>query len=766
MKKMWMWIMLLVGMSASGAQFQSVHQVQGGFKKTVTEALQNNRAIFGFGMADVRLSKKVGYVNGTVCDNNGWALYKAFVPKGTKSIRFSIGTRPNRMFRLLTKFRASSNAFETVGAPWFDNKEPTNTNLDELSQYIRNEQSFEWLGKLDTRWKVTESNGVFILSGFEQESGWLYMGIAIDDASPEGKSAFGDGETKMTLSMLYTVDIDTAKKNLDTINFKADGDPYDDAGSILHKGYSCLRGPYEEYITLSAPIDPEKACEEKANDGWEWDGERCVSRDELSCMQKNNYTWSGGKCLSNEQLSCSGAGKQWFSDTALEGEGECLFTSEPTMLAMQENQNGTIELKPYYANEEGWRSELIVQNNANINATSSVVHKITITDKLSNSITKDLPEFTMDHDRWEGNLTWKNEALYLNDIKLDKIGKSGTIVLTVGDLSDKSLQRSLSTSDITVDAFYWLEKSATNSGGTSTDNNDKCGTGEKWNGQYCEETGTSTSSGNSGSSGGSTTNTSGGSGTTSGSSGGTSTDNSDKCGTGEKWNGQYCEETGTSTSSGNSGSSGGTTTNTSGGSGTISGSSSGTSTEGSDKCGTGEKWNGQYCEETGASTEDDTSSEGSSSAPSASEEVATSDIDPKYIPLLDALVNGGSYQIDGMIFYHEFDDGDMRYHWVYYDKNNNTFYRMMKAKPSDQNIFGWAKTEEVTVVEKNLQYAILALPKWSDSVDRKYDYMIINKETGESWKLEGVNENGSFVYSDQLGFKLTIDQNGVISFEK
>jgi len=126
-----------------------------------------------------------------------------------------------------------------------------------------------------------------------------------------------------------------------------------------------------------------------------------------------------------------------------------------------------------------------------------------------------------------------------------------------------------------------------------------------------------------------------------------------------------------------------------------------------------------------------------------------------YTPVEDAIVNGTDFTVEGTFCSYDFADAPAAFDWAFVT-NDGTAYQLLGNPPSNDNAFGWKK---VDITPPSPQWHMFQL---NGDVDgdgtTKFDWVLVSSDPSNpaSYKLEGVADNGTFLYSPRLDVNLTV----------
>ena len=107
-------------------------------------------------------------------------------------------------------------------------------------------------------------------------------------------------------------------------------------------------------------------------------------------------------------------------------------------------------------------------------------------------------------------------------------------------------------------------------------------------------------------------------------------------------------------------------------------------------------------------------------------------------------------------------DGDYDpFDWAFTVTSNGKVYQLHGNEPTQNSVFGW---KEVQIASPTPQWYMFPLNKDVDNDgSQKFDWVLVSPNNQAVYKLSGVSENGTFLYSKPLDINYTISE-GVISF--
>ncbi len=126
-----------------------------------------------------------------------------------------------------------------------------------------------------------------------------------------------------------------------------------------------------------------------------------------------------------------------------------------------------------------------------------------------------------------------------------------------------------------------------------------------------------------------------------------------------------------------------------------------------------------------------------------------------YTSVEDAIANGTNFNVEGTFCSYDFADAPAAFDWAFVT-NDGTAYQLLGNPPSNDNAFGWKK---VDITPPSPQWHMFQL---NGDVDgdgtTKFDWVLVSADPSNptSYKLEGVADNGTFLYSPKLDVNLTV----------
>jgi len=128
--------------------------------------------------------------------------------------------------------------------------------------------------------------------------------------------------------------------------------------------------------------------------------------------------------------------------------------------------------------------------------------------------------------------------------------------------------------------------------------------------------------------------------------------------------------------------------------------------------------------------------------------------------VVDALLETGSYTINGTFSPYDFADAETAFDWAYVTTSGNV-YQLQGNTPSDNDVFGW-KAVDVKVPESTNSWYMISLGDWDNDGSTKFDWALVKPDGSRVYKLGGVSDTGNFVYEGPLtGIKATVEGNTI-----
>jgi hypothetical protein len=127
---------------------------------------------------------------------------------------------------------------------------------------------------------------------------------------------------------------------------------------------------------------------------------------------------------------------------------------------------------------------------------------------------------------------------------------------------------------------------------------------------------------------------------------------------------------------------------------------------------------------------------------------------------IESALHNRSYDIDGEFSYYDFEGVDSSFDWVFKWNVDNNYYQLQGNKPTQYDVFGW---KEVKLSNVDADWYMFALGEDVDGDGSlKFDWIILPSDKNvhnQAYKLSGVNDNGTFKYSDVLDVEYDISSN-------
>ena len=134
-------------------------------------------------------------------------------------------------------------------------------------------------------------------------------------------------------------------------------------------------------------------------------------------------------------------------------------------------------------------------------------------------------------------------------------------------------------------------------------------------------------------------------------------------------------------------------------------------------------------------------------------------VDPAEIAA-DAMTDQ-SYEITGYFVTHSFDDANTNTYWAFAD-NNGKVSRLGAGEKTDANPFAFGDTD-ATINEGATKWYLVEL---TGELAGEFGWALVKDDMKVAKKLEGVNNDGSFLYTKGLSLTATKTEDNKISFSK
>ena len=479
--------------------------------------------------------------------------------------------------------------------------------------------------------------------------------------------------------------------------------------------------PYDFMIDTEPgeAVNPQELCE--ANNGT-YVNDTCYylpgDQVKYDCEITNNDYWNGSRCVTQEETDCNAMDNHyWYI-----GGNECLYTFDQITTAdsplipspqtlIQERTDAAYKISYYEANSEGWSTNINVLNH---NATSSTVQAVKV---LSEDGQRELGEFAITVEKeseWAGRLFVQNNVLTLegkkntNDLTTQKMVLNSNDHKGIVIVQPENPEVLKNNDQLTVVLKYGLNLTYTQPGTSSSSSSAATSSQSNAAAEECEARG-----------------------------------------------GSYIYETGqclgaeeSSSSSARSSSQSSSSVKSSSSSSVVSSSKSASSVDNTaaEEC---EADGGLYIYETGQCL-------GGSSSSTGGETGEKSELEQ-----IESYVAGKTYAIDGWFAQYDFDNVEDAFDWTFTTASGSV-YQLRGAEPTEESVFGW-KRVYVTPEEPN--YVMVQIYDWDNDGSGKFDWLVINIDTLDVFKLAGETAEGYFDYLDgTVDIGLTINDDDTVTF--
>ncbi len=130
-------------------------------------------------------------------------------------------------------------------------------------------------------------------------------------------------------------------------------------------------------------------------------------------------------------------------------------------------------------------------------------------------------------------------------------------------------------------------------------------------------------------------------------------------------------------------------------------------------------------------------------------------------------VTGKVFNFQGVFSEYEFYEKgskDEYKNWVFIDPAGNT-YQLLGNEPTPRDVFGWKAIDKLPNLQKN--WYMFAADIDNDGAQGKFEWILVsaNPKDNLAFKLAGVNEKGSFLYSERMSVNYKLVNSQVIEFE-
>ncbi len=107
----------------------------------------------------------------------------------------------------------------------------------------------------------------------------------------------------------------------------------------------------------------------------------------------------------------------------------------------------------------------------------------------------------------------------------------------------------------------------------------------------------------------------------------------------------------------------------------------------------------------------------------------------------------------------------LAFNWVFIDPVGNT-YQLLGNDATPKDVFGWKKIDSLEKMPEKNWYMFAADTDGDGSLE-KFEWIIVSADPNDSrvYKLAGVNDKGTFLYSDRVDVKYKLVNSQVIEFE-
>ncbi len=277
---------------------------------------------------------------------NGAQDIKIYIPPHVKYFKVAAQFRPNNKSFYYATFRPDGlidevNAKDKVdiGATQYEQDFWSGKTV---IRRLHNTDSIVFNATVKKQYNIDTSKGGYLYLSFMQAP--FYLGAKTYD--PRYKVG-------VSYSLRYDKPMTQTQKDhiMNDLIASDNTEPLEDAQQRLIRG---CNGNYTVGITTEGGVTktPKQICEEK-NDGSTWNGSRCVSAVENSCLATAGNSWNGSRCISAAESSCANnPDTSWIESQCLDNDKNITAESNDTQLT----------LAPYRANSYNWVSEVSVKN--------------------------------------------------------------------------------------------------------------------------------------------------------------------------------------------------------------------------------------------------------------------------------------------------------------------------------------------------------------------------------------------------------------------
>jgi len=125
-----------------------------------------------------------------------------------------------------------------------------------------------------------------------------------------------------------------------------------------------------------------------------------------------------------------------------------------------------------------------------------------------------------------------------------------------------------------------------------------------------------------------------------------------------------------------------------------------------------------------------------------------------------------AFTFKGVFSYYKFysDEAEDYKNWVFIDPVGTT-YQLLGNAPTDKNAFGWKKIEPLQDLERN--WYMFTVDIDGDGEFSRFEWVLVsaNPKDNLAYKLAGVNNKGSFLYSERIDVTYTLVNGQVVEFD-
>ena len=123
-----------------------------------------------------------------------------------------------------------------------------------------------------------------------------------------------------------------------------------------------------------------------------------------------------------------------------------------------------------------------------------------------------------------------------------------------------------------------------------------------------------------------------------------------------------------------------------------------------------------------------------------------------------------TFNIIGSFAPYDFKDVEGSFDWVF-ALNSGKRFQLLGKKATKEDIFGWKEVENIGNITPHWYMFPLGEDFDSDG-STKFDWIFVSINGNAVYKLTGVNEKGTFKYSEPIDINYTIENNKVLFISK